>query len=109
MNRKCCHKHKNLSEGGMATFEARFLVLESIDKSWQLGHEVVVCEVQGGKEAKTKPSEIVQAVNDDESPAASATKNEKFEAGSTEDRKSQCDLTDKENRTPPVEKEKERL
>ena len=80
----------------MATFEARFLVLESIDKSWQLGHEVVVCEVQGGKEAKTKPSEIVQAVNDDESPAASATKNE-------------CDLTDKENRTPPVEKEKEQL
>jgi len=49
----------------MATFEARFLVSESIIKSWQLGQEVVVCEVQGGKEAKIKPSEIVQAVNDD--------------------------------------------
>ena len=47
----------------MATFEARFHVLESIIR--QVGQEVVVCEVQGGKEAKIKPSEIVQAVNDD--------------------------------------------
>lgn len=98
-----------VSESGMATFEARFHVLESIVKSWQLVHEIVVCEVQGGKEGKTKPSENVQAVNDEEILAASATENENFETEDTEDGKSECDVTDKQNRTPPVEKEKKQF
>ena len=66
-----------LSEGGMATFRARYDVLQSIVKSWQLDHEVIVGEV--GSHGKSAPSEGEAMV--DECPATNIEISKKVNVG----------------------------
>ena len=54
-----------LSEGAMATFCARYDVLQSIVKSWSLGHEVLVGEVGShGKSAQCEGEAMVNECPD---------------------------------------------
>ena len=79
-----------LSEGGMATFRARYDVLQSIIRSWQTGREVSVCEVEDGNQGNSKQCEDIEAMVDQKDPATNVgisedkgTKIENVEKGQT--------------------------